>query len=169
MRIADVSRQTGVATSALRYYETEGLLAPVGRTDAGYRIYDCSALGRVAFIQRAKSLGLTLREIQQLLQEPADPATDHVRLRHAIAHKLADTEHQIVELEKLRVELEALQARLGSASGPGCGRVGDCECWLPNEKEVQDMASNVSACSCCGCSCPNDGTCDCCGCPCGLS
>lgn len=167
MQITEVGRKTGVASSALRYYEDAGLLRPVGRTRAGYRVYDWAAVGRVGFIQRAKSLGLTIREIRQLLQEPGDPATDQRRLRHAVAHKLFDTERRIAELETLRGELEALQARLGSASGPGCGHVGDCECWLPTEQEVQAMASE--ACSCCDCTCPNDGTCDCCGCPCGQS
>lgn len=161
--INDVSRRSGVATSALRYYEETGVLKPRGRTSAGYRLYDWSALGRISFIQRAKSLGLSLREIQLLVQEPTDPATDQHRLRHAIAHKLTDVQHRIIELETLRGELEALQAHLGSASGPGCGHIGDCECWLPTEKEVQAMASE--SCSCCDCTCPNDGTCDCCGCP----
>ncbi len=83
MRIADISRRSSVATSALRYYEAEGLLTPVLPSDAGYRIYDRSALGRVAFIKRAKPLGLTLKEIRQLLLEPTDLATDQVRLRYA--------------------------------------------------------------------------------------
>lgn len=162
LHISDISRQSGIASSALRYYEQEGLLRPAGRTASGYRLYDGSAVGRVGFIRRAKSLGLSIREIRQLVAEPADPATDQHRLRHAVAHKLADTQRRIGELETLRGELEALQARLGSASGLGCGHIGDCECWLPTEQEVKAMTSN--ACSCCGCTCPNDGTCDCCGC-----
>lgn len=163
MQIASVSHQTGVPTSALRYYEEQGLLAPARRTEAGYRLYDCSVLGRVGFIKRAKALGLTLREIQQLLRQPAGPESDTARLRHAIAHKLANTRERIVQLETLRGELEALQAHLGSAGAIECGRVGDCECWLPNQQEVENMASE--SCSCCGCTCPNDGACTCCGCP----
>lgn len=163
LHIREVSRRSGVTSSALRYYEETGLVTPTARTSTGYRLYDYSALGRVAFIRRAKSLGLTLREIQQLLSEPANPATDQRRLRHAITHKLADVQTRISQLEMLRDELEALQARLGSASGPGCGHIGDCECWLPTTKEVEAMTS--SPCSCCDCTCPNDGTCNCCGCP----
>jgi DNA-binding transcriptional MerR regulator len=166
MRIAAVSRQTGVATSALRYYEEVGLLAPSARSESGYRLYDCSALGRIAFIQRAKALGLSLAEIKRLLEEPqageSELANNRARLRHTIAHKLADTRNRIAELETLRGELEALQARLGSAGSVECGRIGDCGCWLPTQEEVQDMAND--ACSCCDCTCPNDGTCTCCGC-----
>jgi hypothetical protein len=71
-------------------------------------------------------------------------------------------------LEVLREDLEAMHARLTAGTHPRCGKIGDCECWLPTGKEVSDMAaSQADACSCCGCTCPStDGTCSCCGCPC---
>src|SRR5690242_3241725 len=87
MRIAEVARQVGVSAATLRYYEDEGLLRPVGRTEAGYRVYSDDALQRIGFIQRAKALGLTLREIQQLTHQPADASVEHVRLRHVVVHK----------------------------------------------------------------------------------
>jgi DNA-binding transcriptional MerR regulator len=169
MRIAELAKRAGIAPSALRYYEEQGLLSPDGRTEAGYRVYGLCALGRIEFIQRAKALGLTLREIQQLVQEPSDPSTDLARLRHAIAHKLADTERRLAELEALRRDLGAMHDRLGGGTAT-CGHIGDCECWLPTGKEVEQMAADVRAntdsCSCCGCTCPSDGVCSCCGCPC---
>jgi DNA-binding transcriptional MerR regulator len=155
--IAEIRRRTGVASSALRFYEDAGLIKAAKRAESGYRLYDSSVIGRIGFILRAKSLGLTLREISQLLSEPEDPR----RLHHAITHKLFDTERRIHELMVLRGELEALQARLGSVGTFGCGRLGDCECWLPTEKEAKAMASE--ACECCGCTCPCDGSCACCG------
>ncbi|MBI4212965.1 MAG: heavy metal-responsive transcriptional regulator [Chloroflexi bacterium] len=166
MRITELARQAGVSSATLRYYEEQRLLGPSGRTEAGYRLYGAEAVGRLRFIQRAKSLGLSLREIRQLVTEPADSATDVARLRHAIVHKLADTERRISELEALRADLEALQGRIGSGVD-SCGRIGDCECWLPTEEEVAMMtnAQAVLACTCCGCTCPSDGACTCCGCP----
>jgi MerR family transcriptional regulator, copper efflux regulator len=167
MRIIDVARTTGCSTSALRYYEDQGLLQPDKRSEAGYRLYSNEVVGRVSFIQRAKALGLTLREIRQLLQEPLDHSTDQIKLRHAIAHKLADTRDRIAELEHLKGELEALQARLDYGQIVAkCGNIGDCECWLPTEKEVRQMVNNSGGCSCCGCTCPGSGICSCCGCPC---
>ena len=131
MRIAELARHAGLSTATLRYYEAEGLLRPAGRTEAGYRVYSDDALQRVGFIQRAKALGLTLREIQQLTSESADTdtAADQARLRHALVHKLADTDRRIAELETLRGELREQLGRLGVA--PVCGHVGDCGCWLP--------------------------------------
>src|SRR5262245_51155634 len=132
MRIADLARRAGLSTATLRYYEQEGLLQPLGRTEAGYRVYGDDAAQRVCFIQRAKALGLTLREIQQLTNEPSDAGIEQARLRHALLHKLADTDSRIAELETLRGELRDQLARLGST--PTCGHVGDCGCWLPTRE-----------------------------------
>jgi len=164
MRISELARQTGVTTSALRFYEARGLLKVDGRTEAGYRVFGTAAVCRVGFIQRAKALGLSLREIERLLQEPPGPS-EQLRMRHAIAHKLAETESRIAELEILRLELRAMHERLGAVDAV-CGHLGDCGCWLPNQQEAELMAKNEEGCSCCGCTCPPDesGCCDCCGC-----
>ncbi len=167
MRIGELARRAGVPTSTLRYYEEQGLLVPAAREDSGYRVYDCGALGRIAFIRRAKSLGLSLGEIRRLVRESSDPYADQAHLRHTIAHKLADTRSRIAELETLRRELEALYVRLDRGLPP-CGHIGDCEYWLPTEEEVNRMDAAVrqaEGCTCCGCPCPDDGTCDCCDCP----
>jgi DNA-binding transcriptional MerR regulator len=168
MRIAELARQAGLSTATLRYYEDEGLLRPAGRTEAGYRVYGADALQRVGFIQRAKALGLTLREIQQLTNEPAEASIEQARLRHALVHKLADMDRRIAELEMLRGELRDQLARLNVA--PTCGHVGDCGCWLPTREEVIQMVKSVAksddGCTCCGCTCPSDDDdCTCCSCP----
>lgn len=68
--IGQVAERTGFSASTLRYYEQHGVLEPVGRTDAGYRLYDHTSLGRLGFISRAKQLGCTL---------PAGEMTDRSR------------------------------------------------------------------------------------------
>ena len=108
MRIAALARQTGLSTATLRYYEEQGLLRPAHRTEAGYRVYGDDALHRVGFIQRAKTLGLSLREIQQLTDDRPDASEGHARLRHALVHKLADTDRRIRELVTLRGELKTI-------------------------------------------------------------
>ncbi len=171
MRIGELAKAGAVSTSLLRYYEEQGLLNPTTRTETGYRLYGAEAIGRLGFIQRAKSLGLTLREIHQLVQEPGDATTDLARLRHAIAHKLVDTKQRIAELEALQDELEGLYLRLGRGAAP-CGHIGNCECWLPTGEEVKQMITDVreaECCTCSGCPCPcddcDDGSCTCCDCP----
>ena len=68
LTIGQLAKRTGLRTSALRYYEEQGLLTPVTRTAAGYRLYDEHAEQIVRFIGRAQRLGFSLEEIYQLLQ-----------------------------------------------------------------------------------------------------
>src|ERR671939_410630 len=102
IRIGGLAKLARGSTSALRYYEEAGLLGPAARTEAGYRIYGPEAAGRLQFVQRAKALGLSLEEVRQLLATPpADVAVERDRLRHVVAHKLAETRARIAELHTL--------------------------------------------------------------------
>ena len=168
MRIGELGKAVGIAPSALRYYEEAGLLDAAERTASGYRVYGPAAVGRVQFIQRAQGLGLSVREIRQLIDSPkAGSAEERQSLRHVVAHKLAETKNRVLELERLRTELEALYVRLDRATVAECGHLGDCGCWLPTEEEVMKMKNEVEAtegCTCCGCTEAGcDCGCDCCG------
>ncbi len=68
LTIGELANRTGLRTSALRYYEEQGLIEPAERTAAGYRLYDESAEQTVRFIQRAQRLGFSLGDIRLLLQ-----------------------------------------------------------------------------------------------------
>ena len=170
MRIGELAKLVGITTSAVRYYEKEGLIAPAPRTEAGYRVYGAEVVGRLRFLLRAKALGLPLQEVGDLLASvSADADADRDRLRHLVAHKIADTRRRIAELQALNRELESLYVRLLRVPGPGCGHVGDCACWLPTEEEVKIMAEEVACCGelCCPrCSCVQGQPCDCPDCPC---
>lgn len=157
MRIGELSRQAGLATSTLRYYEDAGLLVPASRTETGYRLFGEEALGRLSFIKRARALGLTIREVRDLIEGPLLTAEgDRDRLRHLVAHKLEETDRRLEELGRLRGQLETLYVRLLRAPAPECGHIGDCACWIPNDEEVNAMNQEVSCCGelCCpDCAC----------------
>jgi len=169
-RIGQLAAIADVAASALRYYDEAGLLQPEERTEAGYRLYGPGAVGRLQFIRRAQGLGLSLREIHQLVASPeADAAAERDRLRHVVAHKLAETTVRLNELEILQSELKGLYVRLHRAPGPECGHLGDCACWLPTEKEVKSMTEEIACCDqlCCPeCACTQGAPCDCSDCSC---
>src|SRR3989441_12480187 len=119
MRIGELARLAGISTSALRYYEEAGLLGATARTEAGYRIYGSESGGRLQFVQRAKALGLSLQEVRQLLASPlADVGTERDRLRHLVAHKLAETRARDAELQALDQELERLYGPLTRPPSP---------------------------------------------------
>ena len=67
MRIGEVARQTGIGIETIRFYERKGLLAEPDRRPSGYRQYDNTVVARLRFIRRAKELGFTLSEINELL------------------------------------------------------------------------------------------------------
>ncbi len=170
MRIGELARRAGIRASALRYYEQVGVLQPARRTAAGYRLYGPEVMGRLAFLRRARALGLSLDEVRRLLAERrAETTADRDRLRHLVAHKLAETRHRVAELQALEQELASTYIRLLRTSGPECGHLGDCACWLPTDEEVMAMTEEVTCCdaSCCpNCACTRGDPCDCSECAC---
>jgi DNA-binding transcriptional MerR regulator len=65
-RVSEVAERRGLPPSTLRYYEDAGVLRPIKRTAAGYRIYDDRSVEGLQFVARAKQLGLSLDEITEL-------------------------------------------------------------------------------------------------------
>ena len=127
-RISELARRTGFAPSTLRYYESVGLLPDPERTDAGYRVYDDTALERLGFIARAKQMGLALDDIAELVALWADGpcAPVHERLRVLVDDKVSDVRQQLGELNGFAAQLEHLRASLAAIEpadrcGPGCG------------------------------------------------
>jgi DNA-binding transcriptional MerR regulator len=137
-RIADVAERSGFTPAALRYYEEIGLMAPVGRTDAGYRLYDDASLERLRFIARAKQLGCTLDEIAELATAwdggECGPVQD--RLRATVEAKVGEASTRIAELTSLTAELrraaDALSGhRPDGRCDDGCGCVADSPAATP--------------------------------------
>ncbi|RZF92452.1 Zn(2+)-responsive transcriptional regulator [Pseudoalteromonas sp. CO302Y] len=68
MKIGEFARKLGVSTDTLRYYEKHGLLTPSSRSESGYRVYTDTDIKQMSFILRAKNVGFSLSEINELLQ-----------------------------------------------------------------------------------------------------
>lgn len=106
LKIGEVASRSSISVKTIRYYEQTGLLAPATtRSPSGYRLFTPTVLNRLAFIKRAQSLGLSLSEIQELLevydsgQLPCGAVKQHLLLKvKAIAE-------QIEALEILKSEL----------------------------------------------------------------
>lgn len=138
-QIAEAAERSGFSPSALRYYESIGLLTPE-RTDNGYRTYDDANLDRLAFIARAKQLGCTLDETTELVEawEGGWCAPVQQRLRGLAASKLADARERIAELGAIVAQLQhAARSLEGQApEGPcdetcGCGAPADTTATTP--------------------------------------
>jgi MerR family transcriptional regulator, redox-sensitive transcriptional activator SoxR len=127
LTIGAVSERTGVATSALRYYEAEGLIHST-RADSGHRRYHRDVLRRISFIRVAQQVGLTLDEIRAALASLPDNRTptqkDWERLSLSWRPRL---DAQIALLERLR-------DRLTGCIGCGCLSMKACRLLNPGDE-----------------------------------
>ncbi len=105
LTIGQLAKRTGLRTSALRYYEEEGLLQPTARTDAGYRLYDESAEQTVRFIGRAQRLGFSLTDIEHLLQGLAGDTLSLEDVSQIAGQRYLALEQQVTDLLVQRHEL----------------------------------------------------------------
>ncbi|MHB1486592.1 MAG: MerR family transcriptional regulator [Acidimicrobiales bacterium] len=139
LSIGEVARRCGLATSALRFWEAEGLVNPTHRTASGYRRYDTEAVARVQFILRAQALGLSLNKVRELLRAADGEGQEAVRerLRHSLAHKLAETHRQVEELTDFAAQLERVWVRLAQGGPCECRHLGQCSCLPPEVQTIE--------------------------------
>ncbi len=108
LHIGELSKQTGVPSKTIRYYEEIGLLPQPQRAANGYRLYSEEDADRLQFIRRARALNFALDEIAEILafRERNEPPCRHVM--DLICHQIDEIESRIRDLERIRDELKAL-------------------------------------------------------------
>ena len=128
LTIGEVARTTGLPAKTIRYYEGIGLLSAPQRARSGYRQYDESAVERLRFIRRARSLGLPLRRLRALATTlNGGPRPElRPRLLLLVRDQLSAVQRQIAELEALRQQLEEVSRRIRTAARSD--RTGTCRC-----------------------------------------
>lgn len=107
LSIGEVAKQAGIAASAIRYYEAEGLL-PRPERRSGRRVYDESVIGRLAIIHLAKSAGFTVTEVKRLLGGFARRTAPGRRWRTLAESKMADLDERIAEAERMKRVLQVV-------------------------------------------------------------
>jgi MerR family transcriptional regulator, redox-sensitive transcriptional activator SoxR len=127
LTIGEVSRRSGVATSALRFYEDRGLITSE-REGSGHRRYQRPVLRRIAFIVFAQKIGLTLDEIgAELATLPPNRAPTRRDWSLLSRSWTARIEDRIAELERLR-------AGLTECIGCGCLSLDRCKLSNPGDR-----------------------------------
>ncbi|MGA8546430.1 MAG: heavy metal-responsive transcriptional regulator [Mycobacterium sp.] len=108
--VGDAAKAVGVSTKAIRIWESKGLLAPAGRTEAGYRIFTDDDIEILRFIGRAKTLGLTLPEIKNILDLHRQGTAPCDQVTALLDAHIRDIDQKIAGLRALRRSLStALQ------------------------------------------------------------
>ncbi len=109
MKIGQVAAVSGLPIKTIRYYEDIGLLEPsVERSESGYRLFEESVLSRLTFIKRTKSLGLSLREIGEILSIRDQGKLPCQEVKHKLNNKVQEMTDQIEALENLKAELQEI-------------------------------------------------------------
>jgi MerR family redox-sensitive transcriptional activator SoxR len=130
LTIGEIAERSGVATSALRFYEEQGLIHPE-RNDSGHRRYPRAVIRLVAFIVFAQKVGLSLDEIRSELAklprhrvpERSDWATLSEKWKKRIRARIA--------------ELERLEAGLTECIGCGCLSLDRCALANPGDRAAR--------------------------------
>lgn len=132
LRISELAHGASVSTSTVRYYERIGLFPAPSRTSSGYRNYDSQAEARLLFITRTKRLGLSLKEIAELVTvwDGTNCGEAKGRLAELLQEKQGEVRAQIRELQSLEKQLAEVQANLAESATPeACDS--DLECCAP--------------------------------------
>ena len=130
LTISEVSRRSGVASSALRFYEDRGLISSE-RAGSGHRRYRRPVLRRIAFIVFAQRVGLTLSEIgDELAKLPPDRAPTRRDWSRLSSGWTARIDERIAELERLR-------AGLTECIGCGCLSLDRCKYSNPGDRVAE--------------------------------
>lgn len=114
LKIGELAKETGLKSTAIRYYERIGVFQKPSLNDSGYRQYDEKAVRTAKFIVHAKELGFSLKEIADLLSLRLNGKNSCKKVMALTAVKIADTDKKITALKKLKKKLTTLEKLCGS-------------------------------------------------------
>lgn len=124
--IGKIAARTGVAVSAIRYYEAEGLVHPI-RTEAGQRQFRRSDIRRISFIKIAQELGLSLTEIRAEMASLPEGRTPTKADWEKISRRFKEAlDAQIARLQRTRDKLDG-------CIGCGCLSLKTCALYNPDD------------------------------------
>jgi MerR family transcriptional regulator, redox-sensitive transcriptional activator SoxR len=127
LTIGEVSARSGVAPSALRFYERRGLIGAT-RSDGNQRRYDRSVLRRLAFIQAGRAAGISLQRIGAALDSLPQGRPPGRRDWERLSNRWRD------DLDARIATLQALRERLTTCIGCGCLSIDRCELLNPDDE-----------------------------------
>jgi MerR family redox-sensitive transcriptional activator SoxR len=127
LSIGEVAERSGVATSALRFYERQGLIE-AERTGGNQRRYERAVLRRIAFIQAGRAAGVRLAEIRESLAGLPKSRTPSRKDWERLSNTWRD------DLDARIETLEALRDRLTTCIGCGCLSIDQCDLLNPDDE-----------------------------------
>ncbi|MFQ5755907.1 MAG: MerR family transcriptional regulator [Acidiferrobacterales bacterium] len=106
MTVSEISRRGKVAPHVVRYYSRIGLLSPARHPENGYKLYVRSDVSRLQFIRQAQSLGYTLEEIGQILEDSTQGRSPCRKVRDILRRHIDENRRKLKELMELQKRME---------------------------------------------------------------
>ena len=129
MFIRELAQQTGVPAKTIRYYESIGLLPRPQRAANNYRRYVAGDVQRLQFIAGARTLGISLEDITEILAARDNGIAPCQRVLDTLAQRLIEIDRRIADLLALRESVQRLQSE-GAALPLDDVRGEHCVCYL---------------------------------------
>lgn len=134
MNIGQAAAESGVSAKMIRYYESNGLVEPAGRSAAGYRVYSDRDVHTLRFIRRARDLGFSVEQIQSLLELWRDRSRSSADVKEVAEQHISRLCEKVTELQAMIHTLKHLVERCSADDRPDCpilkdlshGRGDDC-------------------------------------------
>ena len=120
LTIGGVAAATGLPAKTIRYYESAGLIKPPTRSHGNYRLYDERDVATLRFIQKARALGFSLKEVGALVALWRDKRRASADVRRLAATHLAEIDARIAELRRIRQPLQRLVERCHGDARADC-------------------------------------------------
>ncbi len=109
MQIKELAQQVGISAKTVRYYEGMGLMPPPKRSENNYRRYDDADVERLRFIASARSLGIAIKDIAEILAARDDGIAPCNRVLEVLSWQLSEIDRRIADMLKLRKTLQSIQ------------------------------------------------------------
>ncbi len=119
LTIGEVAKHAGVGVETIRFYERKGLVGRPRRRPSGYREFEPEVVRVIRFIQRAKELGFSLREVSELLSLRERTGESCAAVRSRALGKVGDIDRKIAAFQDVRSALLQLSEACGQAAPAG--------------------------------------------------
>jgi Cu(I)-responsive transcriptional regulator len=120
MNIGEASRSSGISANMIRYYESIGLISPAGRTDSGYRVYSEHDLHTLHFVRRARDLGFSVEQMNELLALWKDRSRASADVKRIALEHVQELERKAEALRDMAATLKHLAEHCQGNDRPDC-------------------------------------------------
>jgi Cu(I)-responsive transcriptional regulator len=120
MTIGEAAARSSVAPKTIRFYEEAGIIKPAVRSENRYRMYSDADVQTLRFVQRARTLGFSLKDVAELLELYRDRKRASREVKKLAIQHVAELDRKIMEMTAIRNTLAALADRCHGNQRPEC-------------------------------------------------